>query len=75
MFRSELKWALLLRKTGVPPTGPADRQHVAEDSASPYLAEYDAADAGKAAHWAIRWENSSGQHVPCSAVTRWTIPG
>ena len=58
MFRSEHKRALLLRKIGV----------------APYLAEYDAADAGNAAHLAIYWENSSGQRGPCRAVTSWTIP-
>jgi len=75
MFRSELKWAFLLRKIGVTPSGPADMQQVSEDSATPYLYEFDAAEADKAAHWAICWENSSGQRGPCSAVTSWTIPG
>jgi len=39
------------------------------------MAQTTEADAGKTAHWAICWENSSGQRGPCSAVTSWTIAG
>jgi len=70
-----IKKAILFLKIGTAPSGPADMQDVAHDSGTPYLYEFDAADAGKAPHWAICWENSSGQRGPCSAVTSWTIPG
>ncbi len=70
-----VKRAILLLKIGVAPTGPADMPEAAADSATPYLMQFDAADAGKTAHWAICWENSAGQRGPCSAVTSWTITG
>jgi len=70
-----VKRAILLRKIGLAPTGPTDMEEVAADSATPYLAQYADADAGKAAHWALCWENSTGERGPCSPVTSWTIPG
>jgi hypothetical protein len=70
-----VKRAILLLKIGTAPTGPADMQEVAADTATPYMNAFAEADAGKTAHWAICWENSSGQRGPCSAVTSWTIAG
>jgi hypothetical protein len=67
--------AVLFHKIGTAPTGPADMREVASDSGTPYLYQFADADAGKAAHWALCWENSSGQRGPLSAVTSWTIPG
>lgn len=72
---SGVKRAILLLKIGTAPTGPADMQEVAADSATPYLYSFAEADAGKTAHWALCWENSSMQRGPCSAVSSWTIPG
>ena len=67
--------AILFLKIGAAPTGPADMPEVADDRATPYIWEFDAADAGKQAHWSLCWENSSGERGPCSAVSSWTIPG
>ena len=36
-------------------------QEVAADTATPYLNAFAEADAGKTAHWALCWKNSSGQ--------------
>ena len=70
-----VKRAILLLKIGTAPTGPSDMAEVAADTATPYLNSFAEADAGKTAHWAICWENSSMQRGPCSAVSSWTIPG
>jgi hypothetical protein len=70
-----VKRAILLLKIGAAPTGPTDMQEVAADTATPYLYSFAVADAGKTAHWAVCWENSSGQRGPCSAATSWTIAG
>ena len=67
--------AILFLKIGAAPTGPADMPEVADDRATPYIYEFDAADAGKTAHWALCWENASGERGPCSAASSWTIPG
>ena len=72
---SGVKRAILLLKIGAAPTGPSDMEEVAADTATPYLNSFAEADAGKTAHWAICWENSSMQRGPCSAVSSWTIPG
>jgi hypothetical protein len=70
-----VKRAILLLKIGTAPTGPSDMQEVAADTATPYLYSFAEADAGKTAHWAACWENSSMQRGPCSAVSSWTVPG
>jgi len=70
-----VKRAILLLKIGTAPTGPADMQEVAADTSTPYLYNFAEADAGKVAHWAVCWENSSGQRGPCSAAMSWTIAG
>ncbi len=70
-----VKRAILLLKIGTAPTGPSDMPEVAADTATPYLYSFAEADAGKTAHWAVCWENSTGQRGPCSAVSSWTIAG
>ncbi len=61
--------SILFRKIGTPPAGPHEMVEVAADTATPYLASYDDADAGKTAPWCLCWQNSSGQDGPLSAVT------
>ena len=45
---------------GPPPGSEKDCTFLTLDSATPYLAEYDAADAGKTAHYMIRWRMRDG---------------
>ena len=57
------------------PAGP-DAMHLqGVDRSTPYLMEFDSADAGKTAWWALRWVNTKGEHGPWSATVSATIPG
>ena len=61
-------------KVGEPaPTGPADVRYVATDTRSPYVAEFDAADAGKMAYYMLRWVNTRGERGPWSRTIGGTI--
>ena len=52
------------------------RSHLqAVDRSTPYLMEFNSADAGKTAYWALRWVNTRGEHGPWSATVSGTIPG
>ena len=42
-------------------------------TASPYVAEYDDADAGKTAHYRLRWANTRGEQGPWSQTVSATI--
>ena len=57
------------------PTGPEAMHLQAVDKSTPYLMEFDSADAGKTAFWAMRWVNTRGEHGPWSATVSATIPG
>ena len=58
-----------LTPVGAPtPTDPAEFEHLAQDSATPYVVEYSGADAGKNAHYIVRWVNSRGEKGPWSEV-------
>ena len=58
---------------GPPPTGPDECVFTALDTATPHLKEFDAADAGKTAHYMLRWVNSKGDPGPWSATVSATI--
>ena len=58
-----------------PPAGP-DAMHLqAVDRSTPYVMDFDSADAGKTAYWALRWVNTQGEHGPWSATVSATIGG
>ena len=54
-----------LKLDGSPPIDETECRYLALDSATPYLMEYDGVDAGKMAHYLIRWRFNDG------AVTSW----
>ena len=57
------------------PAGP-DAMHLqGVDNSTPYLMEFDSADASKTAYWALRWVNTRGEHGPWSATVSATISG
>jgi len=58
-----------------PPADAAECQFLALDSATPYLAEYPGAQAGKKAHYLLRWASTRGEKGPWSEVTSATIVG
>ena len=56
-------------KVGDPaPTDPDELRFLALDSATPYLVEYDGADAGKIAHYRLRWSSTRGEVGPWSQI-------
>lgn len=62
-------------KVGDPaPTDPSQLSFLALDTASPYVAEYDGADAGKTAHYMLRWVNTREEKGPWSQTVSATIP-
>jgi hypothetical protein len=58
-----------------PPADPSLAHFVALDTASPYLLVHDAADAGKIAHYLLRWVNSRSEPGPWSETVSATITG
>jgi hypothetical protein len=60
---------------GAPPADPTELRYVATDTATPYLTEYAGADAGKTAHYWLRWVNTRGEAGPWSDTISATIPG
>jgi len=60
--------------TGEPaPIDPAQLQFLGLDTASPYVAEFPGADAGKTAHYMLRWVNTRGDKGPWSETVSATI--
>ena len=58
-----------------PPAGPGAMHLQVMDKSTPYLMEFDSADAGKTVYWAFRWVNNAGEHGPWSATVSATIGG
>lgn len=60
-------------KIGSPPVNLDDAEFVAVDTASPYVYEFEPADAGKTAYWISCWVNPRQQAGPCSETVAATI--
>lgn len=58
-----------------PPTDPGQAHFIALDTATPYLLVHDAADAGKIAHYLLRWVNTRSEPGPWSETVSATITG
>ena len=58
-----------------PPSDPAQAHFVALDTASPYLLVHEASDAGKLAHYLLRWVNTRSEPGPWSETISATITG
>lgn len=56
-----------------PPVDPSECHYLATDTATPYTVEYDGADAGKIAHYMLRWVNTRGERGPWSQTVSATI--
>jgi hypothetical protein len=62
-------------KVGDPaPSDPSALTFLALHTASPYVAEFDGSDAGKTAHYMLRWQSTRGEHGPWSQTASATIP-
>jgi hypothetical protein len=57
------------------PTDSSQVQFLAMDTATPYVAKYPGADAGKTAHYMLRWVNTCGDKGPWSETVSATIVG
>jgi hypothetical protein len=62
-------------KIGEPPTGPSQMTFLGLSRSSPYLAEFPETDAGKMAHYMLRWVANSGEKGPWSETAAATITG
>ncbi|HEX8072219.1 MAG TPA: hypothetical protein VF546_19895 [Pyrinomonadaceae bacterium] len=63
-------------KVGGPaPADPAELRFLALDSATPYVVEYDGAEAGQVAHYMARWLSTRGEPGPWSQTASVTITG
>ncbi len=61
-------------KIGDPvPAGPGDVHYLALDTRTPYVAEFEAADGGKMAHYMVRWISTRGEVGPWSQTVSATI--
>ena len=61
-------------KIGDPaPVDPSELTFLATDTRTPYLAQFDGADANKVAHYMLRWESTRGEPGPWSETASATI--
>ena len=67
-------WVKVLPQGQAAP-GADELEFVTLDTASPYLVEYEAADAGKTAHYMLRWVSTGGDKGPWSETVSATITG
>lgn len=58
-----------------PPADPSELRFLALDTATPYVAHYTGADAGKPAHYMARWVNTASEPGPWSEIATATIGG
>ncbi len=56
-----------------PPADPAELTFLALDTRTPYLASFAGADAGKTAHYMLRWVSTTGEKGPWSETASATI--
>jgi hypothetical protein len=57
-----------------PPADPMDYTFLALDTRTPYTHDHDAEDAGKTAHYRLRWQNAKGEPGAWSDGVRAKIP-
>lgn len=60
---------------GAPPVDEKECSFVALDTATPYLNEFDGADAGKMVHYMLRWQLKDGTYSSWSETLSATIAG
>lgn len=60
---------------GPPPIDPSECRFLSLDTRTPYVAEYDGADAGKTAYYLLRWMSTRSEPGPWSGTVSATIAG
>jgi hypothetical protein len=68
-------WMKILPAGEPVPTNPEELTYAGTNSASPYVCEFDGADASKVAHYRLRWVARNGAKGPWSEVISATIVG
>jgi hypothetical protein len=58
---------------GPPPTDPDELRYLATDTRTPYVAAYDGSQAGKIAHYMVRWVSTRSETGPWSQTVSATI--
>lgn len=56
-----------------PPADPKELTFLAVDTRTPYLASFEGADAGKTAHYMLRWVSTTGEKGPWSETASATV--
>ena len=58
---------------GAAPTDPSELKYLATDTRTPYVVEFEGAQAGKIAYYMLRWVNTRGETGPWSQTVSATI--
>lgn len=58
---------------GAPPSDPSELKYLATDTRTPYMSQFDGAQAGKVAHYMLRWVSTRGEGGPWSQTVSATI--
>jgi hypothetical protein len=66
-------WVKLTAPGEAPPSGPADLRFLMLATRSPAIVEYGGADAGKTAHYMVRWLSRRGEPGPWSETASATV--
>ncbi len=66
---------IFVKIDGPPPTDQTQCTYLATDSATPYVVEYDGSDAGKMAHYMMRWRMRDGTTGAWAETVSATITG
>lgn len=62
-----------MKVDGPPPTDPSELKYLATDTRTPYVVDFDGAQAGKIAHYMLRWVSTRGEQGPWSQTVSATI--
>lgn len=62
-----------MKVDGTAPTDPKELDYLATDTRTPYEVTFDGEDAGKIAHYMLRWVNTRGETGPWSETVSYTI--
>jgi hypothetical protein len=68
-------WVAVKAAGEAAPSDPSSYSFVALDTATPYVTEYTGTDAGKTAHYILRWVKTTGDKGPWSETVSATIVG
>ena len=68
-------WRAITAAGAAAPVDPSGYTFIALDTSTPYVLDFAGADAGKTAHYILRWVNTRGQKGPWSETVSATIGG